>query len=515
MAAKARSLYTLPAVAMEVVELSNCESVDTDALKRCIERDPALAAKLLRVVNSSLFGLSGKVDNLTQAIALLGHKPLRLLVLGFSLPERLLADLEAEQLAQYWRRALTRAIAARNLAQQFWKTTGDDVFLAALLEDIGMLVLMQQVGTPYARFAQQVRAERGRLVDLERHALGFDHRELTLVLMRSWRMPATYVAAIAAPPKRTFTADAYDAQQSPPQVLHLANLLADLVDEHQLPVLPELLECGATYCGLTKDDLDRLVAELAPQVDALADVLQLDLEGEADYDRILAEAHRSLTGASEDAAVELARSEDALCAQLLTDSRELRAAVDEFVAHPATPANESTLRGDAAQHAPQRPLTRAIVTAPATRDARLSAALEHAAAECRLARLPLAVGWLEIAAEDPAADVDPAPLDAAIERVLLEYDLNSQHTIPLESGGIVFVLPRIERREAVELASRVADLVERDESAGSQCVVKAGIAAIAVVPKGFESQRLLEAAQRCLDAARAVGGSATKSIEVY
>ncbi|MCH8042607.1 MAG: HDOD domain-containing protein, partial [Planctomycetes bacterium] len=78
---RAKSLYSLPAVAMEVLRLTDHPKVDVPALKNCIENDPALTTKLLRVVNSSLFGLSREVNDLNQALALLGIKPLKLLVL--------------------------------------------------------------------------------------------------------------------------------------------------------------------------------------------------------------------------------------------------------------------------------------------------------------------------------------------------------------------------------------------------------------------------------------------------
>ena len=65
---------------MEVVQLTSDPNRDDDALRKCLERDPALTGKVLRVVNSSLFGLTGQVDNLHQAVALLGTRPLELLV---------------------------------------------------------------------------------------------------------------------------------------------------------------------------------------------------------------------------------------------------------------------------------------------------------------------------------------------------------------------------------------------------------------------------------------------------
>ena len=51
---RARQLYSVPAVAMKVLQLTRNPTIDVQALKECIENDPALTAKLLRVVNSSV-----------------------------------------------------------------------------------------------------------------------------------------------------------------------------------------------------------------------------------------------------------------------------------------------------------------------------------------------------------------------------------------------------------------------------------------------------------------------------
>src|SRR6187401_2816214 len=72
-------LYSLPAVAAQVLRLTAESSVDGRALKECIERDPALATRILRVVNSSLFGVTRQVTDLSQALALLGTRPLKML----------------------------------------------------------------------------------------------------------------------------------------------------------------------------------------------------------------------------------------------------------------------------------------------------------------------------------------------------------------------------------------------------------------------------------------------------
>src|SRR5690606_15851150 len=115
-----RQIYTLPAVALEVLELTDHPRVDCRKIKQCIEHDPALVGKILRVVNSSLFGLGSDVTDLNQALALLGIKSLKLLVLGFSLSEAMFSGRTGDALQHGWRHALSRAVAARELCEFIW-----------------------------------------------------------------------------------------------------------------------------------------------------------------------------------------------------------------------------------------------------------------------------------------------------------------------------------------------------------------------------------------------------------
>src|SRR3990170_5946979 len=170
---RAGALYSLPAVAVDVLRLTEHPKVDVRALKECIERDPALTVKILRVVNSSVFGLPREVSDLNQALALLGIKPLKLLALGFSLPETLFLQAAREQLDWYWKSALVRAVAAREISEQLFKRPGDDAFLAGLLQDLGVLVLLGELGRPYAGLLSEAIAARAELRRLEMEALQF------------------------------------------------------------------------------------------------------------------------------------------------------------------------------------------------------------------------------------------------------------------------------------------------------------------------------------------------------
>ncbi len=302
---RAEQLYSLPAVAMEVLHLTDNPQVDTRALKECIENDPALTGKILRVVNSSLFSLSREVSDLNQALALLGTKPLKLLVLGFSLPSGLYAGIEARTLGRYWRRTLTKAVAGRELAERFWHVPGDDAFIAGLLQDVGILLLVQQLGQPYAQFFDRVLDHGLDLDALEAEAMGFTHTALSAKLLARWHLPQNLVEAVAAGPQQA--ADGTGGRSASAQILHLAELIARLLADGQTSQLARLLELARDYRNLPEDQLQALLADLEEKVCQLASVLSLQLPEGVQYADILAEAQRQLANVATQAAEELLR----------------------------------------------------------------------------------------------------------------------------------------------------------------------------------------------------------------
>ena len=217
-ARRTTTLYSLPAVAVEIVRLTDQPHVDTHALKNCLEKDPALTSKVLRVVNSSLFGLRCPVLDLNQAISLLGTKPLKLLVLGFSLPDGLFRDVALEQLQWYWANTLTRAVAARLISERLWHQPGDEAFIAGLLQDVGILALVHDVGEPYTKFLSGVIREQCHLAALEQETLGFNHVALTAELLTQWHLPQWWIDAIAMPKQTVRLAELTSPQADLPRM---------------------------------------------------------------------------------------------------------------------------------------------------------------------------------------------------------------------------------------------------------------------------------------------------------
>jgi len=529
-ASRAITLYTRPTVAMELVRLAQEPRVDARALKECVAQDPALTCKVLRVVNSSLYSLNRPVADLNQAIGLLGIKPLKLLVLGFSLPDALFAEVASRELQWYWTNTLTRAVAARLLSEQLWHQSGDEAFTAGLLQDIGILVLLRELGPPYAKFLTGVIDEKCHLAALEQDTLGFDHIQLSAALLSRWQLPQRLVDAIAAPKKVARLSRMSPPEGDLPQILHLAELLMQLVGQRRLRVLPDLLEIGKQYRGMTKSKLAALVEGLQPQVDQLAEVLSLELSEERDYVQMLVDAQREMAAIGEQIAGESASSskEDRAYNQLLAHTNELSDAMRNFLKPSGEPGEPDEKRwvGKHAAHSedvPRRDL--GVANFVECKDATaLMRKLIAAANRCRERRKELSLLVVEPNVfdihSDPLGDAASEQARCALADACAALEEDTAILISLSKERTAVILSNCERRTALAIANHAIAKLAKGATRGASdngdlaTTLSIGVATMSVVPRNFDAARMVDSATRCLSAARACGISTVKSIEV-
>lgn len=532
--ARAQQLYSLPAVAMRVLELASNPQIDTRALKECIENDPALTAKILRVVNSSLFGLSRQVSDLNQALALLGIKPLKLLVLGFSLPPGLFQGIAAETLEWYWRRALTRAVAAREISQTVWRQPGDEAFLAGLLRDLGMLLLIQELGPAYHAFLERARAVGGDLAAMETQALGFDHVTVTAALLRQWHLPEHLCGAVQPSGTHDASLPPAPASKRLAEIVDLAELVAGVLVDGRPEPLKELLARALEDHGLSSEQLAHLAADLELKVEQLAEVLSVGLAPGMTYTEALARAHARLAETASSAAEDLLRRD---LEELHRQIQGLSAVAARVVRRnsaagpvgppragpePATPAPIASLERHSASEEPAAPAASRSPEAQADQPA--LGRLAIAVAACRQARAPLSLLLVELMASEELTFTGGheglARLMGLLESACSGLDHPHSTVLPLAETGFAVILPRCDRRLAVELGQEVLDGMRRAVAKGTapgamMPAVAAGVASVAMPPKNFLPQDLWNAAQRCLNGSRACGGGVVKSIEIY
>src|SRR5262249_48667489 len=103
---KCRDLPSLPKVAMDIVDLCKRDDFDADRLCNLLQRDPAIAAKVLRMANSSMFALGRPVNTIRHAVAMLGANTVVTIALSFSLVTRKGEKKGGFNYDRFWRRAL-------------------------------------------------------------------------------------------------------------------------------------------------------------------------------------------------------------------------------------------------------------------------------------------------------------------------------------------------------------------------------------------------------------------------
>jgi HD-like signal output (HDOD) protein len=288
------SLPTLPAAAMRVLQIVDDEKVALDELASTIASDPALSSKVLRAVNSSFYGLPHKVASVQQAVALLGMQAVRTLVLSFSLTGVMKQDNKRtgfDHMA-YWRRSMYAATAARLTAERVLAAKVEECFVAALLMDLGALLLDMLLGDQYGQICLKARAHTDMLL-LETHALGISHAEAGGLLAEHWKLPDVLRVPVTHH-------HGPDAVQDPSlrkvvQVVALSGRMADIfVGDCAAEPISAVREAFRTLYGINEIQCDGLLTQIALKTGELAPLFEVQLNDAAGYNGILEKASKRL-----------------------------------------------------------------------------------------------------------------------------------------------------------------------------------------------------------------------------
>ena len=320
-------------------------------------------------------------------------------MLGFSLSEALCSSEASPAVDRYWRHTLTQAVAARANHQRTdsCRLPGDEAFLAALLRDVGILVLLQELGPPYARLLDKATAADKDIASLESSVLGFDHRALAARLLDLWNLPSSMVAAINLSLRPASIEYLTPAEQALPRILRLAQLMADLVVDR----LPVESSNGQTRTGCGRParwtrsrtwSPDKLEAK----VEQLHGVSKPSARSAgASIMHVLVEAHTQMSQVATEMACDWLNSgaSESFPAEsgLLKDTQDLAAAAARYATSPAIARNSAADRATAAATLPPtvRPAGRPLPgVSPRTLDSELVQQLDAALTDCRQQRAP-------------------------------------------------------------------------------------------------------------------------------
>ena len=193
---KFTELKTLPHVAIKVTQLVNDDRSTMHDFEEIIKLDPVLVTRLLRLVNSSYFGLTQKVGSISKAVVFTGMTQLRNLVAVESLRGMFKGDGVDFSAQKLWLHSATVAILSGMIAKRIFGKDSEDVFLAGIIHDIGLIVENQVAGEPLREACKAFREGQGPLVECERKAIGTDHAEVGYLLAKDWGLPHEVLSSI-------------------------------------------------------------------------------------------------------------------------------------------------------------------------------------------------------------------------------------------------------------------------------------------------------------------------------
>jgi putative nucleotidyltransferase with HDIG domain len=192
-----RYLPPAPRIVPELMRLLKQSDVDSSKIVKLISFDPALTANVLRVCNSAYFAAATPTSDLQEAITRLGFQQVFQLVaaamgarvLGAAQPGYGLDE------GELWKHSVAVAVTAQLIAA---KLSDDDsqVFTAALLHDIGKIVLASALESVYQKLVRETETNQQSLLESERKLLGVQHAEVGARLLERWRFPSSVVSAV-------------------------------------------------------------------------------------------------------------------------------------------------------------------------------------------------------------------------------------------------------------------------------------------------------------------------------
>ncbi|MGD9604131.1 MAG: HDOD domain-containing protein [Gammaproteobacteria bacterium] len=272
-AAGVRRLVTFPQVYFALREVISDPDSSLDDVATLVERDPALAAGLLRLANSAYYHSPAPVTRIAQAVSMLGMLQVHDFVLG-SVVMRAFPRISPElvDMRRFWRSSLVAATAARRLAQRAGHLDSGRLFLLGLLARIGRLAIWLQLPRDARALLDDAHGNFLRLSALERARLGFDAAQVGAALLEAWQLPGELVGPIAAHARPGIAG----ARNPVVAMVHAATCIADGVDA--TVTVADLLEALDPHVlealALEAAELPGLIDQVMREATALAQVFE-------------------------------------------------------------------------------------------------------------------------------------------------------------------------------------------------------------------------------------------------
>ena len=193
-----RDIPTLPTIVFELNQHLQNPETSIARVSETIEKDQAMALKILKLVNSVFYGFRSKVSDIKNAVVLLGFNAVRNAIVSVSvvnaLPKTLL--FQDFEMIDFWKHSLAVAVASKSIAQKAGVDSPDNCFVGGLLHDVGKVILAQYFKDDFAKVWTRMTNEYLPFYEAEQQELSVDHTKIGAYLADRWQLPQGLTDAI-------------------------------------------------------------------------------------------------------------------------------------------------------------------------------------------------------------------------------------------------------------------------------------------------------------------------------
>lgn len=224
-------LISLPEIYLKIRELMNDQTSVLDDFAVVVNGDANLAARVLKIVNSSFYGFPGEISSITRALNFIGITQLHDLVLSVSTIKAIKVPVEVIDLNKFWKRSIFCGVFAKCFAKKLKSRDRESFFVIGLLHEIGRLALALNYPDDFQKAQQQSTENNLPLYKIETESFGFHYGQVGQALMKEWKLPVNFREITGHHPD-LLSAQEYITETA---IIHLGHLYAYAEETGQQP----------------------------------------------------------------------------------------------------------------------------------------------------------------------------------------------------------------------------------------------------------------------------------------
>lgn len=288
-------LPSSPAIATQILALINDPMSSAQQFAMVISADPALAARVLKMSNAAAYAQVNQVTTIQRAVTVLGLRQIRLIALGFELVGHLdrLGGCPFD-LPRFWQQSVLRGCVSREIARRVVPALAEEAFVVGLLQDCGILVLVQLLGADYARLYDADVLTPTAFLAAEKRSFPHTHVDAIRTLASMWRLPESIAMPLGHHHRRVRIGGKSPDHVKLAAVAYFAGALRFVEGARPAPAEPSLDAYAREELGLDQETLDACLAASEEAYRQVGEVFHDTLPGSPDVAELLLEANRQL-----------------------------------------------------------------------------------------------------------------------------------------------------------------------------------------------------------------------------